>query len=610
MKYCPIESYGVIGDLQSVALVSVNGSIDWCCLPRFDSPSVFGRILDAEKGGYFRISALQDGRLKQMYLPDTNVLLTRFLSADGVGEVADFMPVHEGSGGITPARTRQIIRIAKSVRRTVKFRLECFPAFDYARERHTIEQHEWGVRFRTPVAWLDLVTQIKLQVDGNGVFAEFELSPNQTATFALRYNDGDLQPVDGDKLLTETVRYWRSWLTHCKYTGRWREMVTRSALALKLLTYAPTGAIVAAATCSLPEEIGGERNWDYRYTWVRDAAFSVYALMRLGYTDEAGAFTRFMQACTVEEERVNGPLNVLYGIDGRHDVTEFTLDHFEGYCGSKPVRVGNAAAHHLQLDIYGELMDSVYLYDKYGSPLSYEMWLQVERMLDWVAQNWDRADRSIWEVRGPVQQFTYSKLQCWVALDRGLRLASKRSFPVGEHDWQAARDTIYRKIMTEGWNPQLRTFVQYFGADAVDASSLMFPLLLFVSPTDPRMESTIDAIRRELVSDSLVYRYDVGKAARDGLPGGEGTFSICTFWLVEALTRAGHIEEAQFLFEKMLTYANHLGLFGEQLSPGGQMLGNFPQAFTHLGLISAAYNLDKRLDNAKQTVMGAHATRD
>jgi GH15 family glucan-1,4-alpha-glucosidase len=602
MTYNPIENYGVIGDLQSVALVGMDGSIDWCCLPRFDSPSLFGRILDAEKGGYFRISALQNGRLKQMYMPDTNVLLTRFLSSDGVGEVADFMPVQQRSGGQTPGRVRQIIRIAKAVRHTVRFRLECFPAFDYARQPHTIERHERGVRFSTPSMRVLLISPVPLQLEGGGVYAEFEVAPNESVTFALRMEEdtaGDAareEPPGGDQLLTETVRFWRNWLTHCKYDGRWREMVTRSALMLKLLTYRPTGAVVAAATCSLPEEIGGQRNWDYRYTWVRDAAFSVYALMRLGYTEEAGAFTRFMQSCTIDEERVNGPLNVLYGIDGRHEVPESTLDHLDGYRGSKPVRIGNSAAHHLQLDIYGELMDSVYLYDKYGSPLAYDMWVQVERTLDWVAQNWDRADQSIWEVRGPVQQFTYSKLQCWVALDRGLRLSVKRSFPMGKHNWLEARDKIYREIMSAAWNPELKTFVQYFGADAVDASALMFPLMLFISPTDPRMLSTIEMIKRELVSDSLVYRYDIGKAARDGLPGGEGTFSICTFWLVEALTRSGHVEEAQFMFEKMLTYANHLGLYGEQLSPGGETLGNFPQAFTHLGLISAAFNLNRRLE--------------
>jgi GH15 family glucan-1,4-alpha-glucosidase len=604
VSYNPIESYGVIGDLHSVALVGMDGSIDWCCLPRFDSPSVFARILDGGKGGFFRICAQQDGRRRQMYMPDTNVLITRFLSSEGVGEVTDFMPILRRSGGQTPGKTRQIIRTAKAVRQSVNFRLECAPAFDYAREPHTIEPCRSGVRFRTPARSLRLISPIPLQIEGNRVFADFRLNANESMTFALRFEDAGSpadhdEPLQGDRLLTETVRFWRAWLTHCKYDGRWREMVMRSALVLKLLTYAPTGAIVAAATCSLPEEIGGQRNWDYRYTWVRDAAFSVYALMRLGYTEEAAAFMSFIKSCTVEEERINGPLNVLYGIDGRHEMPEQILDHLAGYRDSRPVRIGNSAVHHLQLDIYGELMDSIYLHDKYGDPLHYETWQQVERMLDWVAQNWTRADQSIWEVRGGVQQFTYSKLQCWVALDRGLRLATKRSLPLGKHDWSQVRDTIYRSIMSESWNPELRSFVQYFRADAVDASALMFPLMLFISPTDPRMVSTIDMIRRELVSDSLVYRYDIGKAARDGLPGGEGTFSICSFWLVEALTRSGRIEEGQFLFEKMLTYANHLGLFSEQLSPGGELLGNFPQAFTHLGLISAAFNLNKRLDNAR-----------
>jgi GH15 family glucan-1,4-alpha-glucosidase len=285
----------------------------------------------------------------------------------------------------------------------------------------------------------------------------------------------------------------------------------------------------------------------------------------------------------------------MYGIDGRHDLPEIELEHLEGYRGSRPVRVGNDAAGHLQLDIYGELMDSIYLYDKYGSPLSYDMWRYVENLLEWVSTHWDQVDQSIWEVRGPRQHFTYSKLQCWVALDRGQRLGTKRSFPMSGNRWLHERDRIYRAIMEHSWNEKVGAFTQFFGSDAMDATALMMPLMLFISPTDPRMLATINRIQQTLVSDSLVHRYRIAEAADDGLPGGEGTFSICTFWLVEALTRAGRLEEAQFIFEKMLTYANHVGLYAEEIGPKGEALGNFPQAFTHLGLISSAFNLNRTL---------------
>jgi GH15 family glucan-1,4-alpha-glucosidase len=605
MSYLPIENYGVIGDLRSVALVGKNGSIDWLCLPNFDSPSIFGAILDDAKGGSFCLAVDGEPAVKQMYLPNTNVLVTRFFTDAGMGEVTDFMSVAREAGGETEQSSRQVVRVAKAIRGALPFRMTCRPAFDYARQSHEIEMGADGCSalFHTPAQQFVLKSSHALRRENDAVIAEVTLKGDEQAVFVLRHRDCKAdpalmdEPLDGENLLNETVRFWRAWSAQNQYHGRWREMVLRSALVLKLLTFQPTGAIVAAATTSLPEEIGGVRNWDYRYTWVRDAAFSVYALMRLGYTEEAHAFAGFMQARAKEEDpKSEGPLNVMYGINGQHEMPEIELRHLAGYRGSAPVRIGNAAVDHLQLDIYGELLDSIYLFDKYGTPLSYEMWSQIERLLDWLVQNWNQPDQSIWEVRGGRRQFTYSKLQCWVALDRGLRLARKRSFPTELLPWLTERNRIYRAIMEEGWDEKTGAFTQYFGTDAVDASALMMPLVLFVSPKDPRIISTINRIRKELSADSLVHRYRIGEAAEDGLPGHEGSFTICSFWLVEAMSRAGMLEEAQLLFEKLLSYANHLGLFSEEISTKGEMLGNFPQALTHLGLISAAYNLNRLLD--------------
>ena len=604
MSYLPIADYGVIGDMRSVALVGRNGSIDWCCLPFFDSPSVFGAILDDRIGGRFQLAPAGNAINKQIYLPNTNVLVSRFFTDEGTAELTDFMSVGREAGGVTTQSSRQIVRIARAIRGPLRFHLECRPAFDYARQKHQVEIAPDGKAaiFSTPDCQFVLKASCGLRRDDSGVIADFTLESGKEEYFVLRHADGKAdktlmqEPVDAQCLLSETVRYWRGWAQASRYHGRWREMVTRSALVLKLLTFLPTGAIVAAPTTSLPEQIGGVRNWDYRYTWVRDAAFTVYALMRLGYTEEAGAFATFMQERAKEPDPSGeGPLNVMYAIDGRHDLPEISLDHLEGYLASKPVRIGNAAVGHLQLDIYGELMDSIYLYDKYGSPLSYDMWVTIERLLDWLVKNWELADQSIWEVRGGRREFTYSKLQCWVALDRGVRLARKRSFPTDGDIWRLTRNRIYNAIMQKGWNGQREAFTQYFGSEAVDASLLMMPLMLFVSPKDPRMLSTLQRIREDLVSDSLVSRYRIGEAAKDGLPGTEGSFSICSFWLVEAMARAGMAEEAQLLFEKMLSYANHLGLFSEEIGSKGELLGNFPQALTHLGLISAAHNLDRIL---------------
>ena len=595
--YLDIHDHGIIGDLHTVALVGIDGTIDWLCYPNVDSPSVFAALLDRAKGGEFRIAAKGHHAQKQLYFPDTNVLITRFLSARGVAELSDFMVIEPRENATVKPR---LLRRVSSVRGNVELSLACRPAFDYARKSHELRLEKEGAHFVGPDLSLGLATNVPLQADGNGVTATFTLRQGETATFVLRRADSHeelgefvLSEPDAEDLLRETVDYWRGWVSHCRYRGRWREMVTRSALALKLLTYRPTGAIVAAPTTSLPEQIGGERNWDYRYTWIRDAAFTLYALLRIGFTEEAHAFMHWLLGRTSELEP-DGSLQPVYGVDGRHRLDEEILEHLEGYKNSRPVRIGNAATQQLQLDIYGALMDAVYLFNKHGTPISYDLWMNVRRILNWLCDNWQRPDKGIWEVRSGAQQFVYSNMMCWVALDRGIRLAEKRGFPGDVDHWRKTRDAIYEQVMWQGWSLTRQAFVQHYGSDDLDASALLMPLVFFVSPTDPRMLKTLDAIMKELVSDSLVHRYSP-RASPDGLQGGEGTFSLCTFWLVEALTRSGRLEEARIIFEKMLGFANHLGLYSEEVGPSGEALGNFPQAFTHLALISAAVNLDRAL---------------
>ncbi len=519
MTYQPIEDHGVIGNLRTVALVAKNGTIDWFCFPRFDSPSVFGSILDDKKGGYFRICPVsEDVAYKQLYWPDSNVLVTRFLSSDGVGEVVDYMPIVDAA---TEPTYHGLIRSVKVVRGSMQFRMECHPAFNYAQDDHTTEMVAGGVAFRSRNLALALGSRIPLKRARKGVTAVFTLNEGESASFELQgvKPTGDREQAGFDQhaceeRFHETIEYWRRWVAKSTYHGRWREMVNRSALVLKLLTYDPTGAIVAAPTCSLPETLGGARNWDYRYTWIRDAAFTVYSLMRIGFTEEAQQFVAFLDA-RCHEMKPDGALQTVYGIDGRHELTEQTLN-LDGYKGSRPVRVGNAAYQQLQLDIYGELMDSLYLHNKYGTPTSYDLWVYLRRLTNWVCDHWRDKDDAIWEVRGGPRQFVYSKVMCWVALDRALRLASKRSFPADWQRWMKSRDQIYETVMKRGWNPQRHAFVQSYDRDAVDASCLLMPLVFFVAPTDPRMLQTLDAINKSpkdggLVSDGLVFRYDVEK---------------------------------------------------------------------------------------------------
>jgi GH15 family glucan-1,4-alpha-glucosidase len=607
MAYLPIGEYGVIGDLHTVALVGSNGSIDWLCFPRFDAPSVFAAILDDEKGGRFQIcpDESQICNTKQMYLPDTNIIVTRFFKADGVAEITDFMPIDDDSN---PTWNHRLVRRVCVVHGQFHFKMLCKPAFDYARAEHRTELQENGAVFYSQNLSLGLASEIPVQLKDNGIVAEFTLSAGQSVNFMLhRVEQGGqcekfLYPGEVDDNFNQTANYWRRWLSQCTYQGRWREMVYRSALVLKMLTYAPTGAIVAAPTTSLPEAIGGERNWDYRYTWIRDASFTCYALMSLGFDTEAGRFMDWLEKRCRELDPKVGGLQIMYGIDGRHTLVEETLDHLSGYKNSRPVRIGNGAYNQLQLDIYGELMDSVYLYNKYAQPISYDQWTYLRELMNWLCKNWQRPDDGLWEVRSGKQHFVYSRFMSWVALDRAMRIATKRGLPAPMVLWEQTRNEIYEEIIAKGWSEKRKAFVQYYGSDNLDASNLLMPLVKFLGPTDPRMLATLDRTLEELAYDALVYRYDLGDGAVDGLRGQEGTFSLCSFWLVECLTRAGRLDEARLKLEKMFSYSNHLGLYSEEISTSGDMLGNYPQAFTHLSLISAAINLDRALNKGRYTV--------
>jgi GH15 family glucan-1,4-alpha-glucosidase len=608
-RYPNISDHGLIGDLQTAALVATDGTVDWFCCPRFDSPSVFGSLLDAEKGGYFRVAPDHDDCVtRQLYLPDTSILITRFMTPDGVGEVTDFMPI----AGDRATSHHRLVRLIRVVRGTMRFVADIKPRFNYGRTPHKLEITDEGAVFHTDELELTLHSVGSRTTAPSDLGTEVErvgedlrihriLKEGESAGMVLesmggrprRLPDGTLQ-----RLSDETAAFWRNWLRRSTYTGRWREMVTRSAMTLKLMTYAPSGALVAAPTTGLPEQQGGERNWDYRYTWIRDASFSVYALLGLGYVEEAAAFGVFVRDRLIEQEASNGvhPLKIMYRVDGSSDLAEETLDHWEGWRGSRPVRIGNGAADQLQLDIYGEAMDAMSHADAQGLQMAHVGWTAIVKMLDWLCEHWDQPEEGIWETRGGQKDFTYGRFQCWVALDRAIRLAEHRGKPADIPRWRSERDRIYRQIMDRGWHAKERAFVQHYGTDVLDSSLLLMPLMGFVSPFDPMWIDTLEAMDKKLVSDSLVYRYDPN-ASPDGLRGSEGTFSLCTFWYVDALARSGRMQEASLVFQKMHTYANHLGLYSEEIGLTGEQLGNFPQAFSHLSLINAAINLDYQLDH-------------
>jgi GH15 family glucan-1,4-alpha-glucosidase len=609
--YPAIEDHGLIGDLQTAALVATDGTIDWFCSPRFDSPSIFASLLDQGAGGHFRVAPEGTEYVtKQLYLPGTPILITRFMSNDGVGEVVDFMPI----AGERATDRHRIVRMVRVVRGQMRFRLDCQPRFNYGRDVAEVDVGPDGATFRSPTMTMNVnASRRDRRLVGPGDIVRTELGVRAFATLdegdvgglvLETAPDGPAHLISPDEILRmfeQTRDFWRRWIGRSQYKGRWREMVERSAMTLKLMTYAPTGALVAAPTAALPEQIGGERNWDYRFTWVRDASFSVYALLGLGFTDEALAFLRWLNARVKEAAERSTPLQIMYRIDGSPDLDEQVLDHFEGYRGSSPVRIGNGAAGQLQLDIYGEALASIHLADTHGLRMSHEAWSNTVRLIEWLSEHWDDPDDGIWETRGGRQDFVYGRLMSWVAFDRAIRLASERGRPADLAGWTATRDTIYRQIMDRGFHSKREAFVQHYDTDVLDASLLYMPLVDFIGPTDPMWQSTLRAMDQELVSDSLVYRYDP-VASPDGLRGSEGTFTICSFWYVDALARSGRLDDARLTFEKMLTYSNHLGLYSEEIAPTGEQIGNFPQAFSHLALISAAMNLDYQLDHGAGSV--------
>lgn len=588
-----IDAHGIIGDLRSAALINDKGSVDFFCWPQFDSPSVFCSLLDTPDAGIFQLAPdLPDARREQIYLPDTNVLQTRWLSARAVVEITDLLAIGDSEDDLP-----LLIRRVRVVSGSARLDLRCAVRFDYARAATTAQRAGDDVCFvASGQPGLRLRSSQPLQIIDNAACASFELQQEQCAEFILgAIDDPRFQADNSDLCLQRTLKFWRDWIARSTYRGRWREMVNRSALALKLLTSRKHGAILAAATFGLPETPGGIRNWDYRYTWIRDASFTVYAFMRLGFVEEANAYMRWLRGRVSDCQGHSMKLNILYAIDGRQELPEQTLDHLSGHGNARPVRIGNQAYDQVQLDIYGELMDAVYLVNKYGEAISHEGWKHAVEVVDQVCATWQQEDVGIWEMRGEQHHFLHSRLMCWVALDRAIRLASKRSLPAPFARWDQTRQAIYADIWSNFWNEERGHFVQHIGSTALDGSMLLMPLMRFVSARDPRWLSTLEAIQKSLVRDGMVYRYHNDDSQIDGLSGTEGAFVACSFWYVECLARAGQLDKAHLEFEQLLRYANPLGLYAEEFDSHARHLGNTPQALSHLALISAACFLDRKL---------------
>ncbi len=606
-SYRPISDYALIGDCHTAALVSKDGSIDWYCPGRFDAPAVFCRLLDARRGGYLSVTPVASYANRRRYRDRTNVLETTFFCPDGVVRVTDFMTVQPSpaaGGGSAPAGFQGICRLIEVTSGTAEIDVRFKPTFDYARAVTVVEPSPSGASARGDSHQLNLTCPGLPLATGDGeVHGRIRLSAGERrwitlADAASRVASGGAPSDDDlDNLLRQTSAYWEKWAAECTYRGPYRSKVIRSALALKLMTYQPTGAIVAAPTTSLPEEIGGSRNWDYRYTWLRDSSYTIFALLGAGYADDASAFYHWLIQAL--EQQPAGHPQILYQIDGQPEATETVLTNLEGYRCSAPVRIGNGAATQLQLDVYGEVLESVYIYgvnrvattpaeQQPQGPTS-RAWSHICRLVDLVARDWQQDDSGIWEVRGGIlQPFLYSRLMCWVALEAALRIAGyfQLSAPIGA--WQQTRDAIRKQILERGYNAKVGAFTQALGSTTLDAAALLLPAVGFLPATDPRVRSTVDQIRRKLTREGLVYRY----LGADGLPGSEAPFTFCSFWLVNALAQGGNLDDAYDLFEKVTDYANDVGLLAEEIDPStGEQLGNFPQAFSHVGLINSTINL-------------------
>ncbi len=593
--YKPISDYGIIGNLHSVALVGLDGSVDWLCMPHIDSPSIFAALLDDENGGRFAVSpAGEDWQSSAEYLQGTNILVTTFKTQTGVLRLTDFMPVHPGTENVASKEYHELYRLLEVTEGKVDIKAALDPRFDYARAETFFKKEGNGIVATGNGESLYLASTEEMAVAGCVCEADFSLSEGNRAWLHLRYGAAGppgLDPDVAEKALRDTEAYWRDWLKKSE-TGRtldlgeYRDMVERSALVLKLLYYAPTGTIAAAPTTSLPEEIGGGRNWDYRYTWVRDTSFTLQALFNLGHLSETEGYLNWI--VDVLREHGTGRLQIMYGLRGEEELPEEELTHLKGYRGSKPVRIGNSAYRQRQLDIYGEFMDAALKLSDYVGKIGSDIWPYLRGVCDHVVGHWRERDSGIWEVRGGPWHFIYSKVMCWLALDRGLTIARRYGFPADFKKWEKTRDEIKAEVLDKGWNDDKKSFTQHYETDALDSSGLLIPILGFLPFDDPRVASTVEATERELGHDGFLYRY----RSADGLKGGEGTFLLCTFWLIDNLVAMGRLDEAEELLKRMEGVANHIGLFSEQYDPEAkELLGNFPQAFTHIGYINSVVAL-------------------